>query len=334
MQERRNISAYRNELKGLAILWVVFFHAQLGLSGIAYDIQKIGYGGVDIFFFLTGFGLYYSLDKSSDLKGYYTRRFKRILPAYLPFCILWLAVMIPCFHLGTAQNIRIVMGNLLMVGFFADVPKMINWYVSALIVAIVLAPSIFALLKGSKNSNHALAGLLVVSLGIGLCFVGNGMYMAVSRLPIFIVGMWFAMPAKKEHKRHTVSIVSFAALVLGIAVLMLCFGRYPELLNDYGMYWHPFAVITPALCILLGKAFHRMEGIKRIFAPLRFLGKASFEIFLFNVWLEVLCKQFEWASDAGSWVLWSAISIVVGCLYHYVVSKIMQVGAAKRIDAK
>ena len=47
---RRSLSCYRNELKGIAILWVVFFHAQLGLDGIWYQIQRIGYGGVDIFF--------------------------------------------------------------------------------------------------------------------------------------------------------------------------------------------------------------------------------------------------------------------------------------------
>ena len=45
MQEA--IGACRDEIKGAAILWVVFFHAQLGLGGLLYDVQKIGYGGVD-----------------------------------------------------------------------------------------------------------------------------------------------------------------------------------------------------------------------------------------------------------------------------------------------
>ena len=56
---RKNLSVYRNELKGLAILWVVFFHARLGLEGFLYQVQRIGYGGVDIFFFMSGFGLYH-----------------------------------------------------------------------------------------------------------------------------------------------------------------------------------------------------------------------------------------------------------------------------------
>ena len=40
MQEA--IGACRDEIKGAAILWVVFFHAQLGLGGLLYDVQKIG----------------------------------------------------------------------------------------------------------------------------------------------------------------------------------------------------------------------------------------------------------------------------------------------------
>ena len=37
-----NLRAYRNELKGAAMLWVVFFHARFGLSGFLGFIQQIG----------------------------------------------------------------------------------------------------------------------------------------------------------------------------------------------------------------------------------------------------------------------------------------------------
>ena len=78
-----------------AILWVVFFHAQLGLGGLLYDVQKIGYGGVDMFLFLSGFGLYHSLSRDADAGRYLLRRARRLLPAYLPFCAVWLCVMLP-----------------------------------------------------------------------------------------------------------------------------------------------------------------------------------------------------------------------------------------------
>ena len=91
---RYNLSRYRNELKGIAILWVVFFHAQLGLEGLLYQVQRIGYGGVDLFFFLSGFGLYHTLERDADLGRYLKRRARRLLPAYLPFCVVWLVVIL------------------------------------------------------------------------------------------------------------------------------------------------------------------------------------------------------------------------------------------------
>ena len=111
MQEA--IGACRDEIKGAAILWVVFFHAQLGLGGLLYDVQKIGYGGVDMFLFLSGFGLYHSLSRDADAGRYLLRRARRLLPAYLPFCAVWLCVMLPLYDLGTVQSVRVAAGNLL-----------------------------------------------------------------------------------------------------------------------------------------------------------------------------------------------------------------------------
>ena len=59
------ICKWRAELMGAAILWVVLFHAGFQFRGVFFDtVQAIGYGGVDIFFLLSGIGLYYSLKKS------------------------------------------------------------------------------------------------------------------------------------------------------------------------------------------------------------------------------------------------------------------------------
>ena len=316
MQHRADLRAFRDELKGLAILWVVFFHAQLGLSGILYEVQKIGYGGVDIFFFLSGFGLFVSLEKSSGLRGYAVRRAKRLLPAYLPFCCMWLAVMLPMFGLGTVQSLRTAAGNLTMIGFFAGVPKMINWYVSALAVSLLVAPFIHACLSHAKRTGVALLVLLLAAFAVGLCFIGDDRYMAVSRLPVFILGMGFALPGSGKQNRYAKLTACVAALAAGLTILLLCFSRYPELLNDYGVYWHPFVLIAPALCIGLGWLFRKAERARRLFAPLRWLGRASFEIFLFNCWAEVLLKQSGVAYRPFDWAVWSAGSILAGALYH------------------
>ena len=314
---QRWLRAYRNEIKGFAILWVVFFHAQLGLSGLLYDVQKIGYGGVDIFFFLSGFGLYHSLSRSGDLKGYLRRRAERLLPAYLPFCTVWLGVMLLLTRPGIASAVRVVMGNVFMVAFFSGAPIQINWYVSALALSLVLAPFIYAVL--SSNVEKRTLPLSALCFAAGLAFVGNDAYMAVSRIPVFVLGM--AVGGWKAEKPKGKALAASLAVsgIAGTAILLFCFVRLPDLLASYAMYWHPFFLIAPALCAGLGWLFDHCP--KAILAPLRVLGKASFEIFLFNAWIELLGKRYQLCSSWKEWLVWSLISIFAGLLYHLVVAR-------------
>ena len=68
------LSKHRNALMGIAILWVMLYHLYDytdALPSLVRGIIGIGYGGVDMFLFLSGFGLYYSLSKkNSSLSAY------------------------------------------------------------------------------------------------------------------------------------------------------------------------------------------------------------------------------------------------------------------------
>ncbi|MCI5957539.1 MAG: acyltransferase family protein [Clostridiales bacterium] len=314
-----NLRLYRSELKGIAILWVVFFHAQLGLSGVLGFIQQIGYGGVDLFFFLSGFGLYHSLVKDSEPRRYLLRRARRLLPAYLPFCCIWLCVMLPLYRFGTVQSLRTAAGNLFMLGFFANVPAMINWYISALALSLLLAPLMAGFLSQSARQLQSVAYLIVGLFAMGLCFIGTEQYMAIARLPIFALGMAAALPAFEDRKQKRFAPLVWLGFLLGMLLLLLSFTFFPEALNTYGMYWHPFLLIAPAICAGFCAFFHKVQKAAALFAPLRVIGNASFEIFLFNAWIEVLGKRFHLAQTPLEWLLWSIGSIAVGCLYHEVV---------------
>ncbi|HIR81422.1 MAG TPA: hypothetical protein IAD37_09005, partial [Candidatus Limiplasma merdipullorum] len=118
--------------------------------------------------------------------------------------------------------------------------------------------------------------------------------------------------------------LALAGGACGLAVLYGCFARFPETLDFYGMYWHPFVLIAPALCVGLGWLFSRAGRGLAAFAPLRALGRASFEIFLFNAWVEVLGKRFGLAQGPVSWLLWSLGSVLAGLAYHAVVERCMK----------
>ena len=339
-QIQKLLSRYRDEIKGIAILWVVFFHAEIIWSGFGYEIQKIGYGGVDMMLFLMGYGLYYSLSKNADLGSYCKRRAWRLLPAYVPFCIVWLIVMLSntFYRMGLVEKLVVVAGNLTMSAFFANVSMRINWYMSALAMVIIAAPFFYALLKEGKRWLLRAAALLAFLFLLGFSFIDNDHYMAISRLPVFALGMMFAHPCKEKANGGKWAVLLAAAGVCGLIALYGCFAIMPDLLNGYAMYWHPFVLIAPALCVGLGWLFAKLP--KKLLAPLRVLGAASFEIFLFNAWLEVwgnhsLRFPMAWVDLWGpahrelqkslAWVILSIASILAGIAYHYAVGALVRV---------
>ena len=64
------------------MVWVVMFHYHLESFPLV-KISRYGFTGVDIFLFLSGLGLYYSMYKNPDVIGFYKRRLLRIFPTYL-----------------------------------------------------------------------------------------------------------------------------------------------------------------------------------------------------------------------------------------------------------
>ena len=88
------LSKYRGFLMGFAILWVMYFHIPLKFATeVGWFIHRIGFYGVDIFLFLSGLGVYYSLTKRPNVLGFYKARLVRILPAYIivacaSYCLL------------------------------------------------------------------------------------------------------------------------------------------------------------------------------------------------------------------------------------------------------
>ena len=84
------------------------------------------------------------------------------------------------------------------------------------------------------------------------------------------------------------------------------------------MYWYPFALITPALCVGIAFLLHKADKARKVFIPLRVIGQASFEIYLFNIWMVELVKKW----NGKGTLLWLALcvgNILLGIGYHWLV---------------
>jgi len=320
MERRERVSRYRDELKGLAILWIIFFHAQFTLTGAPDLVHAFGYGGVDIFFFLMGMGLCRSRQRSADLRGYFARRLWRTLPAYLPVLLLWMAIMYPSYGLTGTEAVRGVAGNLTMTGYWLQTPKVYNWFANGQFFFFLIAPACFAALNRARRPAMALLALLALAVLTGLACVAQNQMMGASRLPVFMLGMAFGLDWKISANRKLVRWTYAAAFAAGLAVLLLCYFRYPWSLIDYGAYWYPFALITPPLCVFLAFLFEKARKAGRFFAPLRWLGRSSFELYLLNIWMVELAKKYA-LTGAGRWALLCLGNLLLGVGYHALVEK-------------
>lgn len=82
-----NLSEKRTEIMGVAMLLVIAYHFALHFGFYHSPIIVRGDIGVDIFFFLSGFGCGFSVSKHSP-KDFYANRIKRIVPIYFIIGIL------------------------------------------------------------------------------------------------------------------------------------------------------------------------------------------------------------------------------------------------------
>ena len=79
-------------LRGLAAMLVVLFHYSWGRPENRFEFS-VGNTGVDLFFIISGFVIFMSLEKAENLRQFVGNRFARLYPAYWVCVILTYILM-------------------------------------------------------------------------------------------------------------------------------------------------------------------------------------------------------------------------------------------------
>lgn len=306
---------YRQAWLGVALLWIILFHLPLDF-GPLYYLKKIGYGGVDICFFASGIGCYYSLSVDSDAGNFMKRRLRRLAPTYLVFIVIWLLFQ----YVAGTFNLQMAIGNVLAIQSFTGLGSEFNWYISAIFLFYILAPYFMGLVKQTSPVRKIvfLAFLFVCSIPF---WRANTYIITISRLPIFFIGMVFGDMCKKDKQISTIHIVSlFVAFILGTVSLVVFFSSFPRYLWSHGLCWYPFIAITPPLCIAISYILmflKRIKVLKPIVSFLSLCGNYSFELYLVHILLISCIPMFINAFNLHqiSYLVWAAGGILLwgGC---------------------
>lgn len=285
MMDVSNISTYRGELMGFATLWVLCYHfaGDMGVSMLDY-FSCIGYGGVDIFVFLSGFGLTVGFKKKSML-DFYKKRFLRVVPTYLVLIVIWYAFR-------PSYSVKDALIASTGIGFYIHGYHYWDWYLPFLYLLYLLFP-LWMKLTNKALENKKIIKFSLFTLGASILgFLWSGYLiwgqrgpitiLGATRVPIFFLGSLFGFIFLNKvyiEKKIYYSLATLSTIVL-VALVVIVKQIEFRFLWINGIFWFPFILIVPGLVLFLGMIFVKTHNI--INKILQFFGSISLEFYLIH----------------------------------------------------
>ena len=301
------ISKNRTGIMGFAMISIMLFHQSFIYNNpIVHVYHLMGYWGVEVFLFLSGMGIVYSLKKNS-VATYYKNRMKRLLP--------------PCLFVGVCKYL------LAQKGVIEDYPNLflmltnLNlWFIYAIVVYYMLAPLLYECIIKYRNTVFIVACFLsflclYVPFWESHYYLINHITYITERLPVFILGMMYvAYPINMSVKK---------TIIIGGIIFVSCvILRLMSIINPFLYLLIQFA--TPMLCIL-SSYMHIIAGKMKLSWIPMFFGTCSLELYLWHECVFGFMHQ-ELFSSMNLYIkitLAVGISILLAYLTH-IVAKYIQ----------
>ncbi len=292
------ISKYRTQLMGIACIWIMLFHNRFQWTGTSILRTFISRGnvGVDMFFFMSGVGLYYSFKKDPNVPRFYRKRLTRIMLPYtlyaVPFCI-WRAHLKSSKHSFWAYFLEKV---------FVKNGITTTWFIPAILVCYIVFPLIYTLqneavtVKGRRiGRNHITLALLLIYF-VFLRYVMSAhptlwkhTEIALTRGLVFIIGCHCA---EWIYEKKPLPEGSGLAGFLWIVVYLYFFR--PE--NKLSTFWIRLSFIPFAVACLIFFSWllltldthtemHRFRGLV-------FVGERTLELYLTHIMLRMIYDAY------------------------------------------
>lgn len=206
----------RQFLMGFAILWIIGFHFCLYGNLLHYPLPNFffgrGYLGVDIFIFLSCYGLCHSYERRS-LKDYYRQRVRRLFPMYLAFLALLLALLVN-FYSSMLPYSPALTALLQLTGLSSFFTFGLEWYIPALILIYAAFPFVYKSIRFLYRRSVwwvlALMLLLVAATPLLTKCVFN---LFALRFPLVVVSVALHFALSEGSQRKLLLILASAALM-------------------------------------------------------------------------------------------------------------------------
>lgn len=301
------ILQYRAKLMGIAILAIILCH----LSQLYPVMPWIRFGsiGVEIFFFLSGMGLVFSLRRNGNVLQFYGRRALRILPSY--YLVLFLEALL----IGGAV---LCWPSLCLYGQF-------RWFIGTICFFYLLFPAYMALCRRISPVWVYTAMCCVVAT----CFLFLQPWIEprwFARAPVFFLG---CLCVQEEHilsHKRTWMLAALAAL----ALFGYC-NSQRDLYEPLGVLALLRTLFTPGCCLLLAWCFKQCEKVRvgrALMLCVGVYGVLSLEVYLLEGTVRPLVN---WYLGVGYWPLEYVFILPLAYAVNWLSKRIQ--GLFKRKDA-
>ena len=224
-------------LRGIAALFVVFFHYSMGKPEANLGF-KLGVTGVDLFFIISGFVIFLSIQKVSSGLEFVVNRFSRLYPTYWAcatitfMCQLYVHYTI---HIENKVSIVQYLINLTMFQHYFKVGDIDGPYWTMIIEMLFYIHML--ILFVSKKLNYILhIGLgLVVIIGIYAIFLDTTYpdlnwefiywFHLFTHFPLFLAGIIFFKIMNQDGKWY----VNYSLLILCLFVQSYLYDNVPKI---------------------------------------------------------------------------------------------------------
>ncbi|MDO4978180.1 MAG: acyltransferase [Eubacteriales bacterium] len=260
------LSKHRAAMMGVAIITIILYHGNKtkmifgGPFGLLDWMLSNGNIGVEIFLFLSGFGLYVSFSRNQSVINFYKKRLLRVV---IPYLLLGGSFLVAedliRVHMKRKSGLYIVkdfthfFSDLTLWSFWSDGSKKF-WYIALIIVLYLLFPVFYHTIfpkNQRKNSGIRWLCWLVVMI-VAIIWIRShhlswyqSTEIALTRFPIFLGGV-FCGPkiVSKEPVNKKDGLV--------LAILVAIGGYFVATHHFSGIYRrYYFTVVSVFLCALL-----------------------------------------------------------------------------------
>lgn len=295
-------------LRGICMLMIIVHHVFKMYPDCPGTVMRWGFLGTGLFFFVSGWGLYCSMNKRTEVDWvYFVTQIKKLL---IPYLVIWpITELMYCVRYSEYFSMLSVCRDFFTLTF---PPFPALWFMKVIVATYILTIITFIAMR------NKLIRLIVVTI---FCFAYYWMAWKVWQLPTwwfgnvpcFVVGMWLA--AYKENLKWILD-KKYLLLILSV------FGYYLFFRHN------PFPIPTRTfLCVAFSFGMVSLVSVYNVInSACDYIGRNSL---LFYLWHVSLCEliipppegmlRSRWASL----IIILTVTIVLCVLYNHI-EKLLQ----------